>query len=532
MSALIAAKIGDTVVLATDSREVNLDTGEILSDARQKIFYLGHGIYYASSGYSDLCFPLAKRAGELGGSDIRALADKLDEMSAPLMVQVFSQYRHLHTDETDALYTYDLVGLINGRPGYLSRQFRFVGGEIKTETFEAPDDNNRMCFTRSQHILGLACAPGTWVKGAVAGVEHLINHLRTVEPEVGGPLQMVYVNRSGHGWIHRVPMAVVAGNSLNAQGAVQVNIPVAGPTYVDVNNALNLRVDGTTIHVDGSGNVVLGTVPLSNVVATLNGAGWTYGGNLALQQLVVGTGTATFLSTATFKYAPSSGPQPCVQVGAAGAVFKDDINTPVNTMTCSSAGITIIGGASSGVTIQSAAGLTAPYVSIDSLGLIIASKSGAGAFVVEITSSALYLTYNGTPYITLNSSGITIAAGATINTPSISGGSISGTSFSITTSGSGGSVSISTAASGVQVTYGSYTASLTAAALGVGYGPAFANVTAVQIVIANGTGDGCYMNPGGYFQVAQGYTSYNGGTFTFQDLAGATHTVKGGILIS
>jgi hypothetical protein len=40
------------------------------------------------------------------------------------------------------------------------------------------------------------------------------------------------------------------------------------------------------------------------------------------------------------------------------------------------------------------------------------------------------------------------------------------------------------------------------------------------------------MNPGGYFEVVQGYTSYNGGTFTFQDLAGATHTVKGGILIS
>jgi hypothetical protein len=161
----------------------------------------------------------------------------------------------------------------------------------------------------------------------------------------------------------------------------QVNI--AGPLYADVNNAVNLRTDSTTISVS-DGQVVLGTVPLANVLATLNGAGWTYGGNLALQQLVVGTGTATFLSTATFQYANSSGP--CVQIGAAGAVFKDSASSPTYTLTCSSSGISA---AKSGVI----------YFNLGASGLVLTNASltiSGSTFTVNIdTTNAIKVTSGG-----------------------------------------------------------------------------------------------------------------------------------------
>ena len=43
-------------------------------------------------------------------------------------------------------------------------------------------------------------------------------------------------------------------------------------------------------------------------------------------------------------------------------------------------------------------------------------------------------------------------------------------------------------------------------------------------------GNGCFIGP--QAKPIIGGTQYNGGTFTFQDLAGVTHTVKGGFVIS
>jgi hypothetical protein len=48
----------------------------------------------------------------------------------------------------------------------------------------------------------------------------------------------------------------------------------------------------------------------------------------------------------------------------------------------------------------------------------------AGLFSQVLTASSLQLEYNGTPYLTLNSSGLAIAAGASITSPSITGGAL------------------------------------------------------------------------------------------------------------
>jgi hypothetical protein len=143
-----------------------------------------------------------------------------------------------------------------------------------------------------------------------------------------------------------------------------------------------------------------------------------------------------------------------------------------------------------------------------------------------------FYTPSGTAVVAIGTSGLSIGSGATITSPSISGGSISGTSLSIATYGSYGTVAINSGSQGINVNSGLFNMYVTAVNVTSIYGTQLANFSYSQISIANGSGAGCYMNPGGYFQVAIGGTSYNGGTFTFQDLAGTTHTVKGGILIS
>jgi len=59
---------------------------------------------------------------------------------------------------------------------------------------------------------------------------------------------------------------------------------VDGPNYVDTNGALNTHIDGTTIHLDGSNNIVLNTSNLANMVLnsgfeTGDLSGWANGGS-------------------------------------------------------------------------------------------------------------------------------------------------------------------------------------------------------------------------------------------------------------
>src|ERR1017187_10460976 len=84
--------------------------------------------------------------------------------------------------------------------------------------------------------------------------------------------------------------------------------------------------------------------------------------------------------------------------------------------------------------IQLATGGGNPSVLVQSTGITTA-QGGSNNYSVNITSSNLTMAYNGTPYLTLNSSGLTLAAGCTITSPSISGGSINGTSLTLNLNG-------------------------------------------------------------------------------------------------
>ena len=64
MSTLIALKLDDAVVLATDSR-VTDDTGKrVISDAYPKITEIAPGTFYGWTGHANLAIPQARIAAE------------------------------------------------------------------------------------------------------------------------------------------------------------------------------------------------------------------------------------------------------------------------------------------------------------------------------------------------------------------------------------------------------------------------------------------------------------------------------------
>lgn len=222
MSALIAVKFGDRVVLATDSRKMAPNFAEVLSDSEQKIVEVGSGTFYAASGWMYLCDWQAATIQQLGSGgvrDIRLLAETLDLASMPRVRELLRHIkaaRSCHPEFEDTLsgakpfHTYILAGVNQrGVPGFIAREF-WAGEDdrcrVKTaEIFEfhADDQSFYAYLTRAERVRDLICDGGTWTEGAVNGVETLLAEICRVEPQVGGPAQMVCIDDHGYRWIHR-----------------------------------------------------------------------------------------------------------------------------------------------------------------------------------------------------------------------------------------------------------------------------------------------------------------------------------------
>ena len=197
-----------------------------------------------------------------------------------------------------------------------------------------------------------------------------------------------------------------------ASGALAANAVVSG-----------LRVGtGSPYTLNAGINVFTGAVYLSQghsspVVAILNTGIFLYG-------VAQSSGDPTGLTS-----------QPYVAIQSTGILAAQ-----------SSTGAAVFVNSSTGVIwlYSVNASTSSPYMALSSSGVTIASSfGGVNNYAVVINSSSLTMTYNSVAYITLNTSGITLAAGATINTPSISGGTITGTALSLTTTGGGGTATVS-----------------------------------------------------------------------------------------
>jgi hypothetical protein len=196
----------------------------------------------------------------------------------------------------------------------------------------------------------------------------------------------------------------------------------------------------------------------------------------------------------------------------------------------------------SGIWIYSVNGSTSdPYMNLNSTGITIRN----GLFSTTIGSGGIYLDYNGVPYISLDSGGLTLRAGTVLHAPAIDGGSITGSVLTI--SGPSATLVANTTVDGF---------TCTGSGAWAGYKGVFAsNVVAlsqgsnITLLSANGlqvSSVSCINSSGAFVGAGvacpsngiggSGFSVYSGGwvagaTFTFQDLGGATHSVKGGIVV-
>jgi len=389
--------------MGTDSREIRPDGS--FKDTTQKLFELAPGFFFAVNGWirlanaqTDIARCLA-RSADL--TSLQGFADALDRASQPAMdrkvAEILATRSHVPFCEQDAsgakpFHGYALASV----GGYLVREFRLKDGRVvqtETSSFGLPAGSFSVFACPLAAVENLVLSPETWAGGLVQGAEKLMDGLRSAIPYIGGPSQMVCIDRTGARWVH--PPSNTAA-------------PAPQP-------------DNNTMKVVG-GQLTLGDVPLSNVLTALGSysvplanmaaglASFTYAGNIAVNQLIAGTtlnlGTSTFASSAT---------GPAVLLGGSGLIFRDNYGTPLNTMTCSSAGINITGGGSSGITIA-------------------APKFGGGTYTAVTMTAVNGLEFwdaAGSLMVQISNLGVTINNGS-LSSPSISGGSMSGTSLAIT----------------------------------------------------------------------------------------------------
>jgi hypothetical protein len=219
MSSLICAKIRDVVVLAADSRTLD-QSGRVSSDHARKIYELTPGLHYAWSGYQNAAVPQSTIATALAQSQsfssLPEFANRLDELSAPLLVQMVrwlvgncnlrSQYVDQLTGSAP-IHAYAVAGLCGGVPAFIVREFYLRDGSVVHDELlvDVLPAGNDFAFyaTRGRLIQTEIANPSTWSAGPINGIEKLSAVIAAREPEVGGDVQMVVVDGRGSKWIHQ-----------------------------------------------------------------------------------------------------------------------------------------------------------------------------------------------------------------------------------------------------------------------------------------------------------------------------------------
>lgn len=287
MSVLLSLRLDDTTVLATDSRVMDNAGEYVLSDAAEKIFEIAPGVFYGWSGYGALAVPQVEIARELAKTavnmrDLHAFADSLDALSTAPMVQLLStlavlsslnlQKYEAELAGTAPFHAYVLAGLSDGKPGFLAREFYLTNGRIghrEADGFRLPPGNNFTMFTtHSEPIADIIPMSDTWANGPVVAAEGLVDHIRRVQPLVGGPTQLVVCDKTAR-WVHR-----------------PVTPPPVKPTIAQL-----------AIGVLNAGVIYSGQVNATQINSGILNSGVINTGSIAASQITAGTITASVTLT-------------------------------------------------------------------------------------------------------------------------------------------------------------------------------------------------------------------------------------------
>ena len=235
MSTMVCLKEDGTVILATDSRAC-VDRGKcFMSDAEPKILELLPGLFYAYCGYTSLADTHRAVAATLTAQtgDLRKFADELDAASRPQVERLVDYLVTGRFQEqvsgTVPFHAYVLCGVSEGRPDFLTREFWIKNGQIIRQDAYYFDEASAGYISPGQLVADVVTIPETWAGGLIPAAERLLDHLRQASPFVGGPTQMIALDRSGARWVHQLeaPVSVEYGITekvaMNLGGGLQIN---------------------------------------------------------------------------------------------------------------------------------------------------------------------------------------------------------------------------------------------------------------------------------------------------------------------
>jgi hypothetical protein len=310
MSTVIALKEAGTLILATDSRSMNLDC-TVASDATPKIFAIGPEMFIAPSGWITAGdFQLAKAReliGASGTTDIRVVAELLARESIPNLEVLAETLRSVQHGREDIRQMLDgqlqmhvivLAGrTANGELGFVSQVFRVQAGHVVCRTQEYFGREWKLYTSSGDPAKRIFQEDPTIMDGApIEAVRKLIAALKGACPTIGGADQIVALDNKGVRWISQLVRdglessdALFAGDATFARaGGGKITINSAGLALADVNTGTpNATVaiastgvtvakgTGFNVKVDASGVLVanLVTSPTSYVQILNTGVG-------------------------------------------------------------------------------------------------------------------------------------------------------------------------------------------------------------------------------------------------------------------
>jgi hypothetical protein len=212
------------VILGTDSRTMTQDFSGVFSNTSQKLFGVAPKTFIATSGWLLVSEFQRDRAQELAGelgADIRTIGERLARETIPRLMELAEMLRPLPDPHNQIgqslsgsamLHCDLLIGQTAGkRFGYTKRTYRLLDGQVTIEQGEFFDSNQRGIYISCREPgAGIAQDPSIWTGRPVWVVRRILAALKAACPSIGGPDQIVQLDRAGARWISRPLMEAIA----------------------------------------------------------------------------------------------------------------------------------------------------------------------------------------------------------------------------------------------------------------------------------------------------------------------------------
>lgn len=216
MSTIVCLKEKRSLVLGTDSRQMQPDLSGVKTDVLQKIHEIAPSTFVATSGYERVCGFQERRAPELaeelGTTDIRAIAERLQQESIPRvrdLGEVLSGLQHVHehirayVSGESLIHGTALVGwTADRRLGWVIQSYRLRDGKVEAQSGEYFGDRRAIYISMGdmgrQHLAQdrlLFTGRPVWV------VQRILATVKRECPLVGGLDQIVRLDDNGAHWI-------------------------------------------------------------------------------------------------------------------------------------------------------------------------------------------------------------------------------------------------------------------------------------------------------------------------------------------